>query len=115
MDFFFHSLTIDISKIKSPCSRQSISPRKKRISNHSNAKKLIEKHISLNSLAKKRFSWSIHPTNPNAELKRKDSKSNSLELLQAKTRKFYQKYNLKEKGENHIRSNNIKNIMDHLI
>ena len=103
---------LDISKIKSPCSRLSISPRQKRISNHSNAKKLIEKHISLNSLAKKRFSCYIRPTNPNAELKRKDSKRHSLELLQAKTRTFYQKYNLKEKGENHKRSNNIKNIIE---
>ena len=106
---------LDISKLKSPCSRLSISPRKKIINNndeHSNLKNLIEKHISLNSLAKKRFSCYIHPINTNPELNRKDSKRHSLELLQVKTRKFYQKYNLKENGENYIKHNNINNIIN---
>ena len=79
---------------------------------YSNAKKLIEKHISSNSLAKKRFSCYIHPINSNVELNIKDSKRRSFELFQTKTRKFYQKYNVKEKVENHIKPNNIKNIID---
>ena len=116
-------IKLDISKIKSPCSRNSISPRKKKLNNfekkysmkngeHSNVKKLIEKHISLNSLAKKRFSCYIRPINSNVELNTKDSKRHSFELFQAKTRKFYQKYNVKENGENHVKPNNIKNIIE---
>ena len=116
-------IKLDISKIKSPCSMLSITPKKKIINNFekkistknsdpSKIKKLIEKKINFNYLARKRFSCYVGPINSNVELNRKDSKRHSLELLQTKTSKIYQKYNLKENGENLIKPNNNKNIIN---
>ena len=116
-------MKLDISKIKSPCSMLSITPKKKIINNFekkistknsdpSKIKKLIEKKINFNYLARKRFSCYVGPINSNVELNRKDSKRHSLELLQTKTSKIYQKYNLKENGENLIKPNNNKNIIN---
>ena len=47
--------------------------------------------------------------NSNIELNKNDSKRYSLEILQSKTKKFYQKYSLKENEESLISNRNINN------
>jgi len=109
---------LNLSNINLSNLKFSISPRKrinnkdKNISpkNESNFNriKLIKNHITLRSDDKKRNS-SYNPfIKDNIELNKFDSKRYSLELLQTKTTKFYQKYNLRENGENLIKNINIK-------
>jgi len=47
--------------------------------------------------------------NSNIELNKNDSKRYSLEILQSKTKKFYQKYSLKENEDSLISNRNINN------
>ena len=80
--------------------------------NYPSKKKLIENNNNLNSLANKRISCYVYPIKSKIEINRQNSKRNSFNLLQTKVRKFYQKYNLKENGENLIMPNNNKNIIN---
>ena len=115
---YTNKINLNLSNIKPENFKFSISPRKKynnkdkniSTKNDSNFNKinLIEKHKSLKSTGKQRNS-SYNPfIYDKIELNKFDSKRYSLELLQTKTTKFYQKYNLNENQENPIKNRNIK-------
>ena len=124
-------INLDISKINKSKFKFSISPRIKIKTNNNknnlknseiknfhysnktvNKHKLIQKHISIQSSAFKRQSM-FNPIGKNIEDKKIDDKRYSLEIFQTKTKKFYQKYNLKINGRKSlpkINNNNNNNV-----
>mgnify|MGYP002624876754 CR=1 FL=1 len=110
---------LNLSNINSSRYKFSISPRKNLYNKEKNTsinsdsllnrKKFIKKLISIHSVDKKRNTCYNSFMDANMELKKNSSRRYSLELLHTKTKKFYQKYNLKDNVENIINNKNINN------
>ena len=104
-------IQLDLSQVNNSKLKYSISSRQKRKSNHSknnptnlniknyiyaNPKKLVEKNISIHSTNSKRYS-NNYPFRKSLDNNNKINakERHSMYLVQTKTKKFYQKYNLK--------------------
>ena len=104
-------IQLDLSQVNNSKLKYSISSRQKRKSNHSknnptnlniknyiyaNPKKLVEKNISIHSTNSKRNS-NNYPFRKSLDNNNKinSKERHSMYLAQTKTKKFYQKYNLK--------------------
>ena len=121
---------LDLSKLNHSRMKYSISPRRKRKSNGKNSlktnscfspknKKVVGKQISLNSFTKRRYSC-VNPLGiSNINYNGENSKRHSLEIVQSQTKKFYQRYNLKARGDNILNENfncpSPLNIIEHNI
>ena len=118
----FDKNNLDFSKLNLSNLKYSISPRGKRKSNGKNSlkgnvsfnlinKKVVGKQISLNSCKKKRYSC-LNPigiSTSNIKSNGENSKRHSLEIFQNRTKKFYQRYNLKERGDYILNDKNFEN------
>ena len=118
----FDKKNFDFPKLNQSNMKYSISPRSKRKSNGRNSltanasfnlkkKKVVGKHISLNSFSVRRFSV-LNPlvnSNSNIQYNGKNSKRHSLEIVQNRTKKFYQRYSLNSKGDYISYNNNFEN------
>ena len=123
-------IELDLSYLTNSNLKHSISSRKKRKSNNSknmptnlsiqnyhygHHKKLIEKQISLNASRNKRYSIYAPYRKSLENSNNIDSKKrHSWQLVQTKTKKFFQKYNLKINGDNSIKKNSVGNYVNPL-
>ena len=116
-------IKLDLIKINKSKFKFSISPRKKRKSNNSKNihkslkninfisnqnKKLIQKHVSLQSYGLKRSSKYNPFRKYSINNKEEESKRHSLGIVQSRTKKLFQRYNLKM-DENNIKKKSLGN------